>query len=320
MIAYLIQCHSNLSHIPRLVRWLWKPENTYLISVNPRSGIQRDLEQAFSDHPNVFVVNSPAVTWGGESLLSATICGLEDLLSLSDKWNYVFNLSESCCPLKSQAEILEKLEANASAGRRDFISSFGPIARRDWSMLRAHGQYEEMLSLRPDTSFMCDTALHTPFSNVQTSPVLDYETRASLHASERLPGTVICRPLYKNESVAREEFFRKHPLYLGRLWFCLCRETADWVARSSFSTNAFEIMRSTFIPEEAFLQTVLRSESSARPQSAIGPADEFWFQSGGPSQIGDAMLDELRTSGASFARKLNVEASPRIAAFIEEGF
>ena len=84
-----------------MLEWIYSPRNKYVICVNPRSTDPFNLAAALAGAPNVQVIKSVPVTWGGESLTVAMLHGISEALRLFDDWEYAINLSETCFPLKS---------------------------------------------------------------------------------------------------------------------------------------------------------------------------------------------------------------------------
>lgn len=84
----------------------------------------RELLKLEIESPSNFKVSRTrySTIWGGASLLKVLLNSIRDLLSISNGWDYVINLSESDFPLKS----LERLELFLTANKgKNFVKSHG---------------------------------------------------------------------------------------------------------------------------------------------------------------------------------------------------
>ncbi|KAI6217860.1 Protein xylosyltransferase [Aphelenchoides fujianensis] len=131
-ILFLLQLNGrNSRQIRRLLRLIYSPRHFYFVHVDPR---QKFMQQEMRDiqlllehqgHSNFHVSERQFPTiWGGSSLLEMFLYAVRWTLShpAFQRWDYVFNLSESDFPVLSLAELEAVLSANKG---KTFLSSHG---------------------------------------------------------------------------------------------------------------------------------------------------------------------------------------------------
>ena len=98
----------------RLLRAIYRPQNTYCISLDHSSkpvvqAVVRAIAECFD---NVFLpVQLVDVEWGKYSLLEAELVCMEELLLRYKKWKYFINLTGQEFPLKSNMALVKILHA-----------------------------------------------------------------------------------------------------------------------------------------------------------------------------------------------------------------
>jgi hypothetical protein len=116
------------------------------------------------------------------------------------------------------------------------------------------------------------------------------------------------------EARARAAFFAKFPYRIGRIWVCLHREIVEHILESPDALYVHEILKGTFVPDEAFFQTLLFSENSVFKPYLV--PFNMHHRLGEPVDITDAHLDELKRSRAFFARKFVPQSAPEVDAWV----
>jgi hypothetical protein len=81
-------------------------------------GLQTEIQDFLSGFANASLLKSQSIRWGGYSIVDAELRGIEQLLSISSKWEFFINLSGQDFPLRSQTHIQDFLGRNAG---KDFI-------------------------------------------------------------------------------------------------------------------------------------------------------------------------------------------------------
>ena len=112
-IAYILVVYTNAGQVIRLLKAIYRPQNTYCIHPDARQGTEfAGIFQAISRClDNVFVVSRPiSVYYGHHSIMDAQLNCMDDLMKRpKGSWKYVINLCGREVPLKTNREIVESL-------------------------------------------------------------------------------------------------------------------------------------------------------------------------------------------------------------------
>lgn len=113
-IAYLILVHRLPQQFKRLFKAIYETDNFYLIHIDKKAinKIGKEIITFLEPYPNVSVLTSENVVWGGYSMVQAELDGMKHLLKMNAKWDYFVNLSGQDYPLKSQKIIRQFLAEN----------------------------------------------------------------------------------------------------------------------------------------------------------------------------------------------------------------
>ena len=112
-IAYILVVYTNAGQVIRLLKAIYRPQNTYCIHPDARQGTKfAGIFQAISRClDNVFVVSRPiSVYYAHHSIMHAQLNCMDDLMKRpKGSWKYVINLCGREVPLKTNREIVESL-------------------------------------------------------------------------------------------------------------------------------------------------------------------------------------------------------------------
>lgn len=99
-IAYFILVHRLPRQFERLFHAIYEPHHHYLIHIDKRASesFRTEIESFLREYPNVHLLESQNVVWGGYSMVSAELRGIEKLLEL--EWDFYINLSGQDFPIK----------------------------------------------------------------------------------------------------------------------------------------------------------------------------------------------------------------------------
>lgn len=113
-IAYLILVHRFPNQFKRMFTAIYDSANYYLINIDKKSSneIFNEIESFLSVYPNVSIIKSENITWGGYSMVQAELDGIKFLLDIEKDWDYFINLSGQDYPLRSQKVIRKFLSNN----------------------------------------------------------------------------------------------------------------------------------------------------------------------------------------------------------------
>jgi hypothetical protein len=141
-IAYLILVHRLPDQFKRLFKALYDPSNFYLIHIDKKANqeIGEEVSVFLQKYPNVHILKSKNVVWGGYSMVQAELDGMKYLLDMEMKWDYFINLSGQDYPLKSQKIIKEFLSKNNG---KSYIKIADQKKSRPETMNRIENYFEE---------------------------------------------------------------------------------------------------------------------------------------------------------------------------------
>jgi hypothetical protein len=300
MIAYMIHCHNQFQQAARLLDWIYAPENLYIISIDA-TATSPVARSAFPERPNIVIKDDLPGIWGGASLVAATLQAMRSALTHSGAWRYFINLSGADLPLKSQSEMLDLLDGKWKEGHRSFVTEYGTRAYRRASV-HVDGTISETNEIPfRAVRFSIAGQARSVFQSVKQGPITIARLRPILHVSERFgPKILYIRPLYEEEDRARAEFFRTTPYGVGRQWLIADREFCEIVSRTALGSQVFDLLKSTFIPDECYFQ--IASRHAGIPN--VSRRDNLRFRLGAPVALNDTFLPALKESPALFARKL----------------
>lgn len=142
-VAYLILVHRLPNQFKKLFKAIYESTNFYLIHIDKKANqeIGKDIRSFLEQYPNVHILNSENVIWGGYSMVQAELDGIKYLLSMDAKWDYFINLSGQDYPLKSQKIIKEFLSKNNG---KSFIKIDNQEKKRPETMNRIENYFEEL--------------------------------------------------------------------------------------------------------------------------------------------------------------------------------
>ncbi|MDR6546572.1 hypothetical protein J2810_002631 [Chryseobacterium rhizosphaerae] len=142
-IAYLILVHRLPNQFKKLFKAIYDSTNFYLIHIDKKANqeIGKDVKDFLKQYPNVHILNSENVIWGGYSMVQAELDGIKYLLSMDAKWDYFINLSGQDYPLKSQKIIKEFLSKNNG---NSYIKIDNQEKIRPETMNRIENYFEEL--------------------------------------------------------------------------------------------------------------------------------------------------------------------------------
>ncbi len=115
-VAYAILCHQSPRAVGELVRALHHPDQPILLHADAKAppALHAALRELAGLLPNVHVVDGVLCSWGGWSLVRATLRCLGDALALPTPWRHFCLLSEQHFPLQPPATIAASLPDGAS--------------------------------------------------------------------------------------------------------------------------------------------------------------------------------------------------------------
>ena len=112
-IAYFILAHHKPRQFARLFDALYHPDDRFLVHVDRKSPLSvRDaIGRHVRDRPNVDLLPSRRITWGGWSLAELYLDAIRAMLARDGGWRWFANLSGQDFPIKPRDAIRAELNA-----------------------------------------------------------------------------------------------------------------------------------------------------------------------------------------------------------------
>jgi len=250
VIAYHILCHDNFAQVARLIDALYSPDDVFLIDID--DGKQPDVSpiNALSQKHNVHVVSDANIGWGAGGTLRKTLKGAFNLLRLNADWQYYVVLSGQDLPLKSVDAIKAQLAEGANQGLN--YLRYGTTEVLDPQDLpKIHpGRNIAQWGDRGHTKVYAKPGALNPQINHGARWLVDVTEVGE--KGEVYIGS--CDDLLLKR---RQVFFKQYPYFEGPNWFNLHRSLIEFMIDDPFAYELYDVMRSTFIPDESFFQTYI---------------------------------------------------------------
>lgn len=250
MIAYHILCHGDFKQVARLIESLYSEEDTFLIDIDDGQKPNTKAIETWLNKSNVHVTRDGDIGWGGAGTLRKTIKGAFRLLELEASWDYYIVLSGQDLPLKSNRSIKDQLASGLEQQTSYLRASLPP--ELDLESLPIDNATAECVLWgdRGHTKIYAKPGTINPQAGMYARRLVDVTEVG--RRGEVYVGTA--DPLLLKR---RENFFRQHPFHVGANWFNLHRSVLEHMVDDPFTYELFDIIRTTFIPDESFFQTYI---------------------------------------------------------------
>lgn len=219
-LAYLVIAHRNLPQVARLVGRLAHGDAAFYVHVDRKvpDADYRALARALARYSAVFIEPRVDVTWGGYSLVRATLAGLETVLRSGSGFDYVNLLSGQDYPLVDATAIVEHL--GVQEGREFFDCC--ELSPRGWKdALYRYERYHLHDTIRPRA--LCDLL----------------ETAANALLPNRTPP-------------------RGYTMHAGEQWWSMTAACARYVVEfARDNRDVVDFFRRTECPDEMFFHTIV---------------------------------------------------------------
>jgi hypothetical protein len=115
-LAFAVLCHQSPRHVFELIRHIQHPRHCYLLHGDAKAppALHDALAQLAQAAANVHVVPAALCSWGGWSLVDATLRALAAALALPVPWRHFVLLSEHHLPLQPPEQIAASLPDGVS--------------------------------------------------------------------------------------------------------------------------------------------------------------------------------------------------------------
>ncbi len=324
MLLYIIQVHQWPEQVRQLIELLDDGSTLYLVNVDPVA------KAAFADLPaampeeirrRVTVRVGLPVTWGGISQVHAWLDAYLFAVEHLPAWRFVAILSGSCLPLVSQARVKAFLQDQDAAGVRVHLGWWHWEARGDFFHVMPTGQNNAAdvtpaeLSLSGGLPALIEAELKPVFDDHEQSPIFHAHWRGAVHCTDLVvEKRLIIRRLLPFEASVRRHKMQALPSTGGWIWCILRRDAIEAILADPILPDVLDMLTHFICPDELFLHTIIHNSAQFRAEP-IGRRSCHFLQ-GLATDVGDGQLEELKQSGAFFARKVNYERSPRLLDYV----
>jgi hypothetical protein len=285
-IAYLILAYHQPGHVARMIRRLDDGAARFFVHVDRKVDLE-PFRRAIDSPRVAFAERRVEVNWGGWNMVQATLDLLAQAAAADVAFDYFQLLSDSCYPIRSNAQIRAKLADRT----KNYITINHAVDASSpflWWIREYH--FPDFLKLRT------------------------FERHAAYHRLRKLVGRVAPRRPPQDLRV-----------YKGWQWWCLNAEAVRYVLEFVRTQPAFvRYFRHVRIPDEMFFHTILaHSPFAASLEPGFGDSDltgnhYIRWSSGRPATLDEDALPALAATPACFARKFSETASARLIARLSD--
>ena len=307
MIAYHILCHGNFDQVALQIAALYDPADTFLIDVDDGQAPDTRPVDRWLKKKNVHLVRDSNIGWGGGGTLRKTIRGAFALLDLDARWDYYIVLSGQDLPLKPRAAIRARLRSGLEHGRSFMRSARCEILDpAEMPTLNPNGERCTLWGDRGHTKIYACPDTINPQSHMAARWLVDITEVGQ--KSEVYIDTADTLLLER-----RRSFFERHPFHIGANWFNLHRSLIEHMRSDPFAYELYDILRTTFIPDESYFQTYVMN--SPFHDRVVNDHTRLILRPGVKAGVkvfdmGD--LDRIRAGDELFGRKFDMRKDRQI--------
>ena len=306
MIAFHILCHDNFAQVALQIEALYDAADTFLIDIDDgRRPDTRPIEPWLA-RPNVHVIRDGNIGWGGAGTLRKTIRGAFALLDLDRAWDYYVVLSGQDLPLKPARVIRERLAAGRGSGTSYLRAvPFEPIEPDELPPIHRDDDCRLWADRGHTRVYACPGSID-PQATMAARWLVDVT-----EVGEK--GEVYVATADPLLLARRRAFFARHRFHTGANWFNLHRSLLEHLRADPFAYELYELLRTTFIPDESYFQTyVMNSPFRDRVVRDHGRLILRPGKGAGVKVFGLEDLERIRGGDELFGRKFDTRHDRRI--------
>jgi len=291
-IAYIILAHKLPEQLVRLVRKLNDDDARFFIHIDKRTAdpIRRRMVEPLSTCKNIEYLKRHAVNWGDFGCVEATLEGLKQAAASGGSYDYTILLTGQCYPIKSNAQIKERLGAHRGGS---FIEYF-PLPHEPWQnenggLDRLNFYYVNWRGRR--RSLFKRALLSLPpswLALVKQSPIW------------RLPPADL-------------------DLFGGSAYWCLTRDCVEYINDFARQNRKFvDFFKYSLIPDEILFQTILLNSPLKDRMINDNLRYILWSSSSHPYNLGREDASRFVNSDKLFARKFDTTVDSEVLDLIDQ--
>lgn len=291
--AYLIVAHKNAPQVLRLYARLRHPGAVFVFHFDRgcQPAFYQQVMAALQDQPDCLFAERVRVVWGGWGMTQAALNCLQALQESGLSYDRVFLLSGQDYPLKTHAEMVEKLAIDAE---KNYI------------------EYRSYAEMTQDERDRYDRVHFRPFHWLH----FGFPPRRKHPLAWLVNGLVIAGLPNKTERPVGIA------VYKGATWWGLEKFAVDYILQQAATPKGRRLLdyfRYVNLPDEGYFQTVLLN-SPFRATLVNESLHFICWQAGHyhPAPFSPADFKEMIASGKLFARKFELPADAALLDRIDE--
>ena len=276
-IAILIHAHKNPSQVARLCRQLSHPDIDIFVHVDAKA----DISVFAKALPHVmFISKRTDVRWGRFSQVEATLNSLREIISSSNKYDYIHFISGQDYPLISMDQFVFHLAENKGAEYLDTQPTDQDGAF--WASIRKH--YERYYYHYHEKPLILTQAINSIFK----------------------------LPIMKRRPPMR--------MYFGSNWWTLTSDCIKYVLDYCRENPKYvRFFKTMFCGDELFFQTIIsNSHFATRPNPGYMRYIDWSAKKRNPHILTSDDYDKMIASGRWFARKFDETVDSKVLDMLDK--
>jgi hypothetical protein len=292
VLAYLILVHSSPRQLAKLVNALQGPDVQFFVHVD-RKVEAGQFRYMLRRHRNVkFVRPRVIIEWGGWNMVQAELLMMRYALRAGA--THLILLSGHDYPVWSNRRIKEYFLNTTNSHIEHYRMPSRFWDRGALNRIRQRWLCDDPIPIRSELWFRT-------FGRVW---------RAVWHRIIRKPGNLLLKIGYEL-GLRRQPPSQLAP-YVGSQWWTMDRRSAEYVLEFvKTRPDVVRFFRHSHVPDESFIQTVLMNSPLADTVVNNNLRYLEWDGAFSPRVLDLGDLDAIVDSGAAFARKLVLTATPK---------
>ena len=224
-ICYLILAHNNPHHFERLINVISTPNTKIFVHIDAKSALV-EFGKRITQANVVFIKERVSVSWGGFSMVQATLNLLSEAFATKNEYDYYCLLSGSDYPLKSPKYIEKYLKEHYG---REFINI---------------------------------VKIPNKLVSKSLSRITSYHIDVEHHRNNIVPKIIAHNVVYMvnklNIQRRFEPIFKGMKPYAGSQWWVLTHSAVQYIMEFVAANPKFvHFFKNTKIPDESFFQTII---------------------------------------------------------------
>jgi len=291
-IAYIILAHKLPEQLVRLVRKLNDDDTHFYIHIDKRTdgNTYRRMVEPLAAYKNVEYLERSAIHWGDFGCVQAPLEGIQKIVTSGNSYDFTILLTGQCYPIKSNAQIKKRLDANKGYSFIEYFSlPHDPWQNENGGLDRINFFYFNWQGRRRS---------------------LFKKILLSLNPSWLV--FVKHFPIWRQPPSGQD-------LFGGSAYWCLTPDCVEYINNYVQQNHKFvDFFKHSLIPDEILFQTILLN--SHLKQRLINDNLRYiiWSSSSHPHTLGSEDVNRFINSDKLFARKFDITIDSDVLDLIDQ--